>query len=289
VSRMTPPSERTPALRNAFTNPKTRLSPIRCRTRPTRAVWSSSRPGARCRPFGRPVSPGRSPNRTCTSPRIRLSPNPCLEPKAPGRRPGRDPQYPHRRTLRRLGAPVFTGNLLPFPSVPAGSLPPFAMWTAFPPSDYYEGSATPVAISRRRACPEGRPRTLPTFTTNRSTREVSSWTPAASPHLRRRHSVRPPGRRDRPASESPVHGRALQTGPDPPGSSRRFAYGALPLVPLVHLLVSLAGPGPSGSTGPSRRCQGCSRPPLRLQDQAALSFTGLLRQPEGGALSSPPG
>ena len=44
------------------------------------------------------------------------------------------------------------------------------------------------------------------------------------------------------------------------------------LVSHVHLFVSLAGPGPSGSAGPSRRCQGCSRLLLRLQGQAALSF-----------------
>jgi hypothetical protein len=33
--------------------------------------------------------------------------------------------------------------------------------------------------------------------------------------------------------------------------------GVTALVPLVHLPVSLAGPGPSGSAGPSRRCRGC--------------------------------
>ena len=38
----TPSSERTPAARNAFTNPTTRLSPMRSRTRPMRAVWSIS-------------------------------------------------------------------------------------------------------------------------------------------------------------------------------------------------------------------------------------------------------
>src|SRR5665647_640078 len=32
------------------------------------------------------------------------------------------------------------------------------------------------------------------------------------------------------------------------------------LVPLVHLPVLLAGPGPSGSTDPSRRCRGCLPP-----------------------------
>ena len=42
VSLVTPSSERTPARRNAFTNPRTRLSPIRSRTRPMRAGWSIS-------------------------------------------------------------------------------------------------------------------------------------------------------------------------------------------------------------------------------------------------------
>jgi hypothetical protein len=32
----------------------------------------------------------------------------------------------------------------------------FAMWTAFPPSDYYGGSAPPDGNSRRRACPPPR-------------------------------------------------------------------------------------------------------------------------------------
>ena len=48
--------------------------------------------------------------------------------------------------------------------------------------------------------------------------------------------------------------------------------GFTTLVSHVHLSVSLAGPGPSGSTDPSRRCQGCSHPPRRLPDQAAPSF-----------------
>ena len=33
-----------------------------------------------------------------------------------------------------------------------------------------------------------------------------------------------------------------------------------PLIPRVHLPVLLAGPDPSGSTGPSRRCRGCLPP-----------------------------
>jgi hypothetical protein len=61
------------------------------------------------------------------------------------------------------------------------------------------------------------------------------------------------------------------------------------LFPHVHLPVSLAGPEPSGSTGPPRRCRGCSRPPLRSQDQTASSFIGSLRRANGGALASPHG
>lgn len=54
-------------------------------------------------------------------------------------------------------------------------------------------------------------------------------------------------------------GRALRTGPYPPGWSRRRDYGALATGSLsFHLLALLAGPRPSGSTGLSRRCRGCS-------------------------------
>ena len=49
-------------------------------------------------------------------------------------------------------------------------------------------------------------------------------------------------------------------------------------VPHVLLSVTLAGPRPSGSTGPSRLCQGCSHPPRHHSGRAALSFTALLRQ-----------
>jgi hypothetical protein len=49
-------------------------------------------------------------------------------------------------------------------------------------------------------------------------------------------------------------------------------------VPHVLLSVTLAGPRPSGSTGPSRLCQGCSHPPRHHPGQAAPSFTALLRQ-----------
>ena len=50
------------------------------------------------------------------------------------------------------------------------------------------------------------------------------------------------------------------------------------LVPLVLLSVTLAGPAPSGSTGTSRLCRGCSHPHRHLPARAAPSFTALLRQ-----------
>jgi hypothetical protein len=58
-------------------------------------------------------------------------------------------------------------------------------------------------------------------------------------------------------------------------------------VPLVLLSATLAGPAPSGSAGTSRLCQGCSRPPRHHPDQAARSFTALLRQDGGEGLSPP--
>src|SRR5439155_12765715 len=45
--------------------------------------------------------------------------------------------------------------------------------------------------------------TVPTFTTNRLTASVPSFSPAASPRLRRSLSPWPPGRPSPPASESP--------------------------------------------------------------------------------------
>src|SRR6266511_1255869 len=100
---------------------------------------------------------------------------------------------------------------------------------------------------------------------NRSVREVPSSTPAASPRLRRRHSPWPPHRWLYPASELthrlPARVHALPTGPYPPGLSRLSAYGASTTGSLsLHLLTSLDEPAPSGSSGTSRRCQGCFPP-----------------------------
>ena len=77
--------------------------------------------------------------------------------------------------------------------------------------------------------------------------------------------------------------------PYPPGSSWWVVKGRQTLISRVHLPVSLTRHAPSGSAGTSRRCQGCSHPPRRLPDQAALSFTRPLRRPGGEGLSPPPG
>ena len=105
---------------------------------------------------------------------------------------------------------------------------------------------------------------VPTFTAYRSVRSAPSYTPAASPRLRRRLSAWPPHRLLEPASEltrllEPGH--VLQSGPYPPGWSRRHRYGASTTGSLaLRLLTSLAGPGSSGSADPPRRCRGCFPP-----------------------------
>src|SRR5436190_24085384 len=57
--------------------------------------------------------------------------------------------------------------------LPAALLAPFAMWTAFPPSDYYEASAPPDGRQLAMSLPTsglagrtgGQPQVVPTFTT----------------------------------------------------------------------------------------------------------------------------
>src|SRR3954447_14616265 len=76
--------------------------------------------------------------------------------------------------------------------------------------------------------------------------------------------------------------------------SARFELVALlrsvqPLVPHVRLSVSLAEPGPSGSTGPPRRCRGRFHPHRRPPDRAAPSFTAPLRRHGGEGLPPPLG
>ena len=167
------------------------------------------------------------------------------------------------------------------------------MWPAFPASDYYDGSAPSQAAQPTTGLTRHRP--------GRPAGGADpGWFPR-SPHtgrrgrcpaipLRPRHEYAadlprglPAGDFTRPGSRPPsagVHRTPAHIHQVGAGVSLEGLYT---LVPHVHLSVSLAGPGPSGSADPSRRCQGCSHPHRRLPDQAAPSFTGLLRQPGEGS------
>jgi hypothetical protein len=156
-------------------------------------------------------------------------------------------------------------------------LPPFPRWPAFPASEYYGGSA-PSRPDRSTVDPTHNPcwrpgswvrtETVPTFTALRSTGEEPHFVPAASPWLRRGHSPWPPGGRihTRPGVVPTPGPRARPVGCAPlPAQIRQIEAGrwlrdVMARVPLVLLPITLAGPGPSGSSGPSRLCQGCSRP-----------------------------
>jgi hypothetical protein len=158
------------------------------------------------------------------------------------------------------------------------------MCTAFPCSDYYRSSVPPrrhqpatglpadqLAAGREGHCRDGS--------------HVHSWTvrrdrrPAMP--LQHRHGYAAgihrglrAGDITQPQSSPPQHASARCN----PALIRQVQAGGCllrsvqPLVPHVHLSVSLAGPRPSGSADPSRRRQGCFHPPSRPGDQAALSF-----------------
>jgi hypothetical protein len=171
------------------------------------------------------------------------------------------------------------------------------MYAAFPRSEYYAGSAPPRAFSGRRTYP--RPsldRTEPGSGTRWFPRSLLTVRERRCPAMPLRH--RPgyavdlhqglPAKRDnRPRSSSPGTARPVRTATQP--ISARFELvealkGFTPLVPHVHLSRSLTGPMPSGSTGTSRRCRGCSHPHPRLRGQAASNFkrpatTGHRRSP----------
>lgn len=149
----------------------------------------------------------------------------------------------------------------------ADLLPAFAMWTAFPSPDYYAGSAPSGIISRRRACPPpcgGRATPEGSHVHSSSDRRVR----CPPMPLRPRHTYAADLRCSLPAGDfktgsevSRSCGCAPLPSPYPPDWSWwRDLRGVMTLVPHVHLPVLLAGPGPSGSAGPFRRCQGCLPP-----------------------------
>jgi hypothetical protein len=111
--------------------------------------------------------------------------------------------------------------------------------------------------------------TVPAFTAVRSTGEEPHFVPAASPRLRRGPSPWPPGGRvhTRPGVvPTQPNGHSVGCAPLPAQirqiEAGRYLRDVITRVPLVLLPVTLAEPAPSGSSGPSRLCQGCSHPHL---------------------------
>ena len=151
----------------------------------------------------------------------------------------------------------------------------FAMWPAFPSSDYYGLSAPPRDVGRRRTCPPrdrlpygegdhqdgshvhfhcstGR---RPAIPCSIATATPQTFTAASR---RRQH----PGQEfPAPREQQCVYGVRATAQP----LSARFELVSLlrrrsPTGSSVHLSVSLAGPAPSGSADTSRRCRGCLPP-----------------------------
>ena len=114
------------------------------------------------------------------------------------------------------------------------------------------------------------------FTVVRSAEEEPDCVPATSPRLRRRLSAWPPHRLLEPAPELSrilESGHVLHPGPYPPDWSRRHRYGASTTDSLaLRLLTLLAGPGPSGSADPSRRCRGCFPPSPAIPGSGCLQL-----------------
>jgi hypothetical protein len=179
------------------------------------------RPGARCPPFNEPVSPDRPPNRACLSSRhgalhqARHKTNGCVAARLRSTRPG----LPGR-------TPVFTGGSCPADTPPRPRCAPSPCARLSRARTTTGTPPRPATNSGRRACPphqggKGGDGSLPTFTTTRSTRSVPSSTPAASPGVRRSPSPWPPHRPLQTGcgvARRHRGGRALLTGPHPPGS-----------------------------------------------------------------------
>jgi len=244
---------------------------------PSAIVWVGPRRGTglSTSPFPRPaLRTGHAPLDAPGSPHAHPA-----EPRARRCDAGSNLQYPGPRlfvaSVRRYSpAASWHDN-----ACVASVLPPFAMWTAFPPSDYYGGSAPPTAFDGRRACPI----------------RIGGGPAADGSHVHYRPVDRggaqlcPCGLATGTPQSFPVASLpAIPTGPRvavtstactaaQPISARLELVddlrGFQALVSRVHLSVSLAGPGPSGSAVPSRRCRSCSRPSRRLPARAAPSFS----------------
>lgn len=183
------------------------------------------------------------------------------------------------------------------------TLGPFAMYAAFPRSDYYEPSAPPHGHRPTTRLPAGH-----------RLDGVTNGEPCGGSHVHR-SPINGRGARLCPCDIAVTTPQAFTTASlpstsKPPGSSRhpkapvRIAHQPTSIgfelayllrsfttpVPCVHRPISLTRPGPSDSPGPSRLCQG-RLPPARVVSRrpAALSFTRPLRRPGGEVLPPPLG
>jgi hypothetical protein len=191
---------------------------------------------------------------------------------------GLDLQYPRLRLLG--GGPRRAGVHQRPPGLPAPRLRacclPWPCGRLSRPRTTTEAPPHPATLSRRRACPpparpaggKGDRRVVPTFTTRPVDGigaqlfpgSLATGTPQSFP-MASRSAER------QPTPESPAPHRSRACTADRPRSTRfepaELLSGVPPLVPaLVRLSVLLAGPGPSGGTGPSHRCRGCFPPSL---------------------------
>jgi hypothetical protein len=148
----------------------------------------------------------------------------------------------------------------------------------------------PRANSRQRACPPtaGSPRMVPTFIADRSTGAAPSFSPAASPRVRRRPSSWPP-RRPRNSDAGVAHpiragvhcssAHIRQVGAD------AALEGVQPLVRSRYTFPSRL-PDPSRLAVPARPVVVGAAPihTLRLQGRTAPSFNDPLRRAAVGSL-----
>src|SRR5215207_11770465 len=81
------------------------------------------------------------------------------------------------------------------------------------------------------------------------------------------------------AHRKPAHIHRIRAG--------QVSRGVTTPVPRVYLPVSLTGPDPSGSPGPTQLCRGCSHHPQRSPGTAASSFPPTLRRQGDEGLSPP--
>jgi hypothetical protein len=175
------------------------------------------------------------------------------------------------------------------------------MRPALPAPEYYGGSAPPApsaGVAPIRPCLPGREAGRNGH--GRFPRSLLSGRRARHPALplRHRHGYAAAFHRGLPSQAGqtrtgvprPVMRRRVRAADQPESTGFRAGgtlRGATAPVPRVYLPASLTAPGPSGSTGPARLCQGCSRPPRRPPGRAALSFTPPLRRQGDGGLSPP--